>query len=79
VANSDWLPTTTEIRKEGVLVDGPRREFAARLPNQRQVAVAGRHVVQEDALAALPDAPDQRQLLLPVQRQLELPVASLAL
>jgi len=50
-----WLPTTSDLPKlwfdvsEPALVAGPRRDFAASLPNQRTVHVRGRHFVQEDA------------------------------
>jgi haloalkane dehalogenase len=54
-AYAKWLPTTTDLPKlwfdvsEGVLVTGPRRDFADGLPNQTKVSVEGRHFVQEDA------------------------------
>ena len=57
-AYAEWLPTTGNLPKlwfdvsEGVLVTAGRRDFAHSLPNQRRVAVEGRHFVQEDA----PDA-----------------------
>ena len=57
-AYASWLPTTVDLPKlwfdvsEGILVSGPRRDFARSLPRQRVVRVEGRHFVQEDA----PDA-----------------------
>jgi haloalkane dehalogenase len=53
-----WLPTTGDLPKlwfdvsEGILVSGPRRDFARSLPGQQIVTVVGRHFVQEDS----PDA-----------------------
>jgi len=50
-----WLPSTEELPKlwidvsEGVLIAGEARDFAAGLPNQESVRVAGRHFAQEDS------------------------------
>jgi haloalkane dehalogenase len=52
---SKWLQTSDSVPKlfinadPGIILAGPHREFARRLPNQEEVTVKGLHFIQEDS------------------------------